>query len=212
MKSKIKHKEQSMKNILLSVVAMATMSTLSFAGGDIDPVEPMVDTPVMAASHSGLYLGLGFTAASTGIGTVSVFSENAGQDRTGDITFQAGYEFSPYIAVEGRYSTSVTAEDFIERDSWGIYLKPQYPVSNVMSVYALLGYGGMTLDGIGGVNASLDDNGFQWGIGASYDVADSVAIFVDYVSIANNMTADSFPAASLDIDSQAVTVGVTYKF
>ena len=33
-----------MKKVLLSVVAMATMSTLSFAGGDIDPVEPMVDT------------------------------------------------------------------------------------------------------------------------------------------------------------------------
>jgi opacity protein-like surface antigen len=201
-----------MKKVLFSVVAMATMSTLSFAGGDIDPVEPMVDTPVMAASHSGLYLGLGLTASSTGIGTVSVFSENSGQDRLGDITFQAGYEFNPYIAVEGRYSTSLFAEDFIERDSWGVYLKPQYPVNDAMTVYALLGYGGMTLDGIDGVRASLDDNGFQWGLGASYDVSNNVAVFIDYVSIANDMSADSFPASSLDISSQAVTLGVTYKF
>ncbi len=201
-----------MKKIVLSVVAMVAVSTACFAGGDIEPVEPMVNTPMVESSPSGFYLGLGATASSTGIGTVSVFSSNAGQDRMGDITFQAGYEFNPYVALEGRYSTSFYADDSISRDSWGIYLKPQYPVSDSMSVYALLGYGGMTLDGTDGVNASLDDNGFQWGLGASYDVTSNVALFVDYVSIANNMKADSFFASSLDINSQAVTLGVTYKF
>jgi opacity protein-like surface antigen len=201
-----------MKKIVLSVVAMAAVSTACFAGGDIDPVEPMVTTPMTESSPSGLYLGLGLSATEVGNDSISFFSEESGQDRMGGIVFQAGYEFNQYIAVEGRYSTSVSKGDFLERDAWGLYLKPQYPVSESMNIYALLGYGGMTLDPTGTANVSLDDNGFQWGIGASYDMSASVALFVDYVSIANDMSADVYPFGSTDISSASLTVGVTYKF
>ena len=43
-----------MKKISLSLVAVAALSTVLFAGGDIDPVEPIVEAPV--ASESGLEL------------------------------------------------------------------------------------------------------------------------------------------------------------
>lgn len=202
-----------MKKILLSVVAMAAMSTASFAGGDIDPIEPVVSTPMVEESEGRLYVGLGISAAAVANDTLTIFSEEAGQDRTGDILFQAGYEFNPYIAVEGRYSTSISEGDILSRDVWGVYLKPQFPVTSEMSVYALLGYGGLSLDGTNGANVALDDTGFQWGIGASYDVTSNVALFVDYVSVANDMTADAYPLAGSDeLSSVALTVGLTYTF
>ena len=201
-----------MKKVVLSVVAMAAVSTACFAGGDIDPVEPMVSTPVMASSQSGFYLGLGLAGTATGTGSVNPFSEDDGQDRTGDIVLQAGYEINPYVAVEGRYTTSVFAEDTLERSSWAVYLKPQYPVSSDATLYALIGYGGMTADGIDGVRASVDVDGFQWGIGASYDMSSNIALFLDYTVIANDMSADYFPGRDLDISSNALTLGVTYKF
>lgn len=42
------------KTLLLSALA----STLIFAGGDIDPVEPMVETPVVAESSTGIPMGI----------------------------------------------------------------------------------------------------------------------------------------------------------
>ena len=166
-----------MKKVVLSTVAMVAMSTLSFAGGDIAPVEPMVgETVVMAGpSHSGGYIGLGFSAVAVGNDSLNIFSEETGQDRTGDIVLQAGYAFNPYVALEARYSKSVIKGDILERDVWGVYVKPQYPVSEGVNLYALLGYGGMTLDGVDGANVDLNDQGFQWGVGLSYDVTSDVA-------------------------------------
>ena len=201
-----------MKKIVLSVVAMVAVSTACFAGGDIDPVEPMVATPVMGGSQGGFYLGLGLSGGGTGVGSANPFSEDAGQDRTGDIVIQAGYEINPYVAVEGRYALSVFAEDSLERDYWGVYLKPQYPVSADTTLYALLGYGGMTVDGIDGMSVSVDDNGFQWGIGMRYDMSSNVALFVDYMVIANDMEADYSSMYDRDISSQALTLGLTYRF
>ena len=203
-----------MKKIVLSVVTVVAMSSVSFAGGDIEPVEPMMEeTPVVMAGLSGGYVGLGLSAAATGNDSLSFFSEETGQERAGDIVLQAGYEFNPYVAVEARYSTSVMSVDSVERDVWGIYVKPQYPVGEGMNIYALLGYGGMTLDGKDGANVDLDDTGFQWGIGLSYDMTHNVALFVDYVNAANDMEADAYPGiGSNDISSDALTVGVTYKF
>ena len=201
-----------MKKIVLSAVTMVAMSTLSFAGGDIDPVEPVVVEPMAVENGSGLYLGLGIAASSTGIGTLSTFSENYGQDRTGDIVLQAGYEVNQYFAVEGRYTTSVSAEDFIEREAWGVYLKPQYPVNTETSVYALIGYGDLSLNGATAANVSLDEDGFQWGIGASYDLTSNVSTFIDYVSVVNDVTPDAFPFGTEDISSASVTLGLTYTF
>ena len=69
----------------------------------------------------------------------------------GAFMIDAGYKFNPYIAVEGRYSFGISSSNDlgwtnglnsdITVDSWGLYVKPMYPVTDAMNIYALLGYG-----------------------------------------------------------------------
>jgi len=201
-----------MKKIALSVWAVVAMSSMGFAGGDFTQVEPVVETPMVEEATKNMYVGLGLTAVSTSIGDSNFFSEESGQDRTGNVTLLAGYAFNPYIAVEGRYSLYVAEEDYLNTDFWGIYAKPQYPVSEDFTLYALLGFGGATSTGINGAAIDLDDTGFQWGLGASYDVMDDIAVFVDYVSVADGMTPNTWNGATPDVAINALTLGVTYSF
>lgn len=202
-----------MKRIVLSVWTAAAMSSFGFAGGDLAPVEPVIETPVVVEETTGsFYVGLGFSALSTGTGDMDFFDNHPERDRTGNLMVLAGYEFNPYIAVEGRYSTYVFDEDSLNSDTWGVYLKPQYPVNEDVKVYALLGFGGMTVDGIDGANIDVDDTGFQWGLGVSHSVTENIAVFLDYTSIANDMGADAWGAAPVDVDADAITLGVTYSF
>jgi len=202
-----------MKKIVLSVWAVAAMSSFGFAGGDMKDVEPAV-VPVVEVveAEKNFYVGLGLSALSTRDGSLNFFSEEHGQDRTGNLTFLAGYEFNPYMAVEGRYSTYIAEEDVLNSDTWGIYVKPQYPVNEDVKVYALVGFGGMTVDGVDGGDIDVDDTGFQWGLGASYAMTGTVSVFVDYVSIASDMGADSWGGTPEDVDADAITLGATYNF
>ena len=205
-----------MKKIVLSICAIAAMSSLSFAGGDIEtPEEPKVIIPVVVeeVDESSFYLGIGIAAVSTRDSDASLdfIDEEGGQDRLGNVSLLAGYNFNQYIAVEGRYTTSFSDEDLVEMSGWSIFAKPQYPVTEDFNVYALLGFGGVTLDGINGAVVDVDDSGFQWGLGASYMVVENLALFVDYTSLANEMDGVYFNGA-LQTDVDALTVGVTYQF
>jgi opacity protein-like surface antigen len=200
-----------MKRIVLSVWTAAAMSSLGFAGGDFAPVEPVIETPVVVEESTGsFYVGLGFEALSTGPNSIDFFNNNS-NDRTGNLLGLVGYQFNPYIALEGRYATYIFDEDSINSDTWGVYLKPQYPVNEDLKLYVLLGFGGMTVDGVDGANIDVDDSGFQWGLGASHVVAEDIAVFLDYTSIANDM-GGTWLGTAADVSSDALTLGVTYSF
>ncbi len=204
-----------MRKTTLSLLTMVAMSSIGFAGGDFkSAVEPVVVIPVVeeTVDHSGIYAGLGISAVIAYEGDGSFFESKDGQERTGDITFIAGYDFNQYIAVEGRYMTSFTHEDILERSLWGVYVKPQYPIMEELKVYALLGYGAFQLEGINGSGIDIDEDGFQWGVGTSYEVTENISIFVDYLNIAKDMEVGAFINPSVEIDSDAITVGAIYKF
>ncbi len=201
-----------MKKIVLSVWAVTALSSLGFAGGDMKEVEPAIEPVVeVAEAQKDFYVGLGFQALSTGTGSMDFFDNNAERDRTGNLLVLAGYEFNKYMAVEGRYSTYIFDEDSINSDTWGIYAKPQYPVNEDWNLYALLGFGGMTVDGIDGKDIDVDDSGFQWGLGASYSYSEDISIFLDYVNVANDMDG-TWLGTTADVSADALTLGVTYHF
>jgi len=220
-----------MKNIVLSAVAVLAMSSFAAAGGDIAPVEEPVVVVEPVVTDAGFYLGLAY-----GLGNIdgNVYWPDGNVDFMlseydidySTVMLQAGYKFNSYVAVEGRYwfgldeDSTVSFEGETENittniDTWGIYVKPMYPVTDAFDIYALLGYAGSTLDvDNGGTTYSQDLDGFSWGIGAAYSFNDNVSLFVDYVSMYDD------DAETVDADSDLLTdntistwnFGVTYKF
>ena len=171
-----------------------------------------------AAFESGFYLGGGLSAvvATNSDISASFFEvDKTGQDRLGNLTLLAGYDYNEYVAVEGRYTTSFTHETKVAMNGWGLYVKPQYPANESFKIYALLGFGGVTLDGVKRYTADVDDTGFQWGIGAIYCLKNytdnDVSLFIDYVSMANEMDGLFYDGA-LETDVAAINVGLTYRF
>jgi len=200
-----------MKTRLLTsaAVAMLLLTNFSYAGGDIDPMEPQVTTPdVMAEpiSDNYFYVGLGYSY-------MKMDDDTLNNDITGNaVTLLAGYKFHPYFSVEARYSATVNDLDVYGTDrNWdmsniALYLKPQYAY-NMVTLYGLLGYGEVTLDN----GSSHSEDGFQWGLGASYAATEAVDIFVDYTRLYDDDGFDSFTNNN-DITLDSVNVGVSYKF
>lgn len=202
-----------MKKILLSLASMYALGSLSYAGGDIVPVkEP--ETVLPTVKDSTYYLGLG-------LGSASVNNDFTSEEISNfSVMLQAGYQYNEYVALEGRYTfgfntdydPGITAnqESDYEGDlyNWGIYVKPMYPIGD-FAIYALLGYGGVTLTELAGGDAY--ESGFQWGIGASYALNETVSVFVDYLSLYDDKGFD-YRAEDHDIDADTWTIGVSYKF
>jgi opacity protein-like surface antigen len=200
-----------MKKILISLV---TANAVLMAGGDfVTPEEPVIEIPEI--DNSAFYLGLG-------LGQSSVNDDPTQEEITStSLTLQAGYQYNEYIAVEGRASfgfnseyepglTTNTGGDFDDDIfSWGIYLKPMYPVTEEFSLYALLGYGGVQLGNLESGDAY--ESGFHWGLGASYAATETISVFVDYVQLYDD-TGFDYRAQLEEVDADAWTLGVSYKF
>ncbi|HEY9189630.1 MAG TPA: porin family protein [Sulfurovum sp.] len=188
-----------MKKTTLSIIAAAAMSTFAFAGGDIAPVEPQVTIPEVVEepeSTGAFYVGAGYS-------WINADYDSHGEHDGDEVLLLAGYNFNPYIGLEARYAGFT---DVME--NYGIYVKPQYPITDAAKVYALLGYGETTHEH-GAVEHSGD--GFQWGLGASYAMTENIGVFVDYT----NLYDDSYNEGSVnagDVTVDSVNVGVTYTF
>ena len=215
-----------MKKLNLSLVTILAMSTFAIAGGDIvAPVEPevVVETPMVVEEDKGLYLGLGYGFLSADRETRVPGNNNNFDQGTADydqIMLQAGYKFNSNIAIEARYWLGITDHAWAtisdnniqsvgEIDAFGIYAKPMYPVTSAFDVYALLGYASVDYSITNGTSGDLD--GFSWGLGASYEFNNNVAVYVDYTELYND---DSTNNLGWGIEDQidVVTVGVTYQF
>ncbi len=142
---------------------------------------------------------------------MDLFNGKAGQDRLGNLTFLAGYDFNEYIALEGRYTTTIVDEDSVEMDGWSIFVKPQYPVTEAFSIYALLGFGGISMDPTTAKYVDVDDSGFQWGLGTSYDFTENISLLADYTSLASDMDGIYWNGA-FEVDADTFNVGVIYTF
>ena len=201
-----------MKKSVLSLVSILALSGLAYAGGDVAPVEEPV---VVSVDESAYYIGLGF-------GQASVNDDPTAEEITSTmVMLQAGYQYNEYVALEGRVSFGFSSEyepgntgnssgDFDDDiASWGIYVKPMYPVTDAFDIYALLGYGGVQLGHLESGDAY--ESGFQWGLGTQYAITQSILVFIDYVKLYEG-TGFDYRATTEDVDSDAWTLGVSYKF
>ena len=203
-----------MKKSVLSLVAIMALGGLAYAGGDMtEVVEPVIEVPAMV-EESPFYIGLGFGEAYVN----DDFTDEEISSAT--LMLQAGYQYNEYLALEGRYTFGLGGSDYDagnltntigydgDLSTWGIYVKPMYPIG-AFSLYALLGYGEVMLDDLAGGDAV--EGGFQWGLGASYAVTENISVFADYVSLYDD-TGFDYRAQLDDMTSDTWTLGVTYNF
>ncbi len=204
-----------MRKTVLSCVSIMALSGLAYAGGDMTKVvEPVVEIPAVV-EVSPLYVGLG-------IGEAYVNDDVTDEEISATtLMLQVGYQYNEYLAVEGRYTFGLGDSDYDsgsltgigngydgDLSTWGVYIKPMYPIGE-FSLYALLGYGEIMLDDLAGGDAVED--GFQWGLGASYAFTEHVSVFADYVSLYDD-TGFDYRAKLDDVTADTWTVGFSYNF
>ena len=198
-----------MKKIALSLVSVLALSGFAVAGGNVAPVEPVVEAPVPVVDNSAFYVGIGY-------GYFKQTTDNVKIDAN-SVLLQVGYQYNEYVALEGRYwigaggidqSPNDNSGDF---DSWGLYVKPMYPVTSAFDIYALLGYADSTIDYDSSWKWETDD--FSWGLGAQYAVTNNVLLFVDYTNLGSEDSVDiDDRTMDADVDLYTINVGVSYKF
>lgn len=211
-----------MKKTILSIAAAGALSGALYAGGNVLPVAPV---PVADVCHHGFYAGVAAAMQRTYSTKKdwSAFVES--QDKTVPLVGLLGYQLNCYLSVEGRISQSVYEEDYATVLTYSIFLKPQYSVTDDFTVYGLLGYGVVNVEGTDGrkpaanIGQTIVDKGsFQWGLGLSYDVTESWSLFVDYTSLMKDKSItpqrlyDYDPKYYDKISDDSINVGVMYHF
>lgn len=223
-----------MKKITLSIISIMTITSFSVAGGDIEPTvestinvpsevaTTTVSAPTTIADNKEVYIGVSYTYA-TETQRANYVPNNlllASDDTSWEFTgmAQVGYLINQNFALESRFTASLDDAKYDGTDisaydmtNMAIYAKAMYPVADVISLYALLGYGQTTIDG----DNEYKSNGLQWGAGASYSLNNQISFFADYTKLAledtyeldgNDITTDD------KFDVGTVNIGASYSF
>ena len=211
-----------MKNLTLSLVAVLAMSSFAVAGGDVAPIEEPIVVVEPEVDNSAFYLGLGYGYFNEEISfDLSDNLAYSDDESMNTVMFQAGYEFNEFIAVEGRYWLGLSDLGDAEGDfsTWGIYVKPQYPVTEAFNIYALLGYASTELDFDNAAVDYLDTSSFSWGLGVEYKFTENLSLFADYVSVGDtdeidfrHIDGDTDVTVDADIAIYTMNFGLTYRF
>lgn len=229
-----------MKLFTCSVAAAVALSTFAVAGGDLKDVEPVISpvAEIVEPDEGGFYIGGAYSSVSLERDVTEEYMPDSGMFEEHELDFdalmlQVGYSFNKYIAVEGRYWSSIGDAEYkyhdgsfygndrqtynsdegetdeVEFDAWGIYVKPMYPVTDELNIYGLLGYADTTVED----NGEHSESGFSWGLGASYDITDNLSIFADYVLLYDDSEREVERVVTTeDIHIDTWNFGLTYNF
>jgi opacity protein-like surface antigen len=201
-----------MKKILITGCTVILLATGAYAGGDmgkIAEVEPYVDVNVPMETKQ-FYAGLG-------VSVERVNSYIFPKETVTGVTGRVGYDFSKYLGVEFRGTIGVSDGDKLGHDySYGLYLKPQYPVSKEVSIYALAGYAQSKISfdnevAFNGIrNNYTTQNGFSFGAGLEYRLNESWSLFVDATRLIDKSTTQVEGKYAIKVDG--LTFGFVYRF
>jgi hypothetical protein len=122
----------------------------------------------------------------------------------------AGVEINDFLSIEGRLTKAISDYEVPDHQpisffNAAIYLKPQYKLE-MATVYGMIGYGYSSIDFMGKNTSSM---GFQYGIGASYDVNDELSVFADYTKLYDG--GDKISEATTMGSVSSLNAGVIYR-
>lgn len=197
-------------NRTLSMVAILAISgNILYAGGHIyQPIDVMPKQEVVVVNdnikYDGFYLGAALSY---------MRMNQAVELRNHALTIVGGYYFNQYVGLEARYTTTLTdvyedrgrivVKTKDDLSNVGLYVKPMYNITTGFSAYGLAGYGRAEA-------GDLSENGFQWGIGTKYELANGMGLFVDFMSLYNG---ENFDGTNVkDSFFSYSSAGVTYTF
>ncbi len=195
-------------------LAMLMGSTLIAGGKTTQEVVSDVAPIVAKASH--YYLGMGIANKQM---------ENEKTDETfesTDITLLAGYRYNAYVGAEVRYVKELSDVEYSHGstnnadidaydssfEALGAYLKLSYPIE-AFSPYALLGYASTSMDNLEGDSRS--EEGFSWGVGATYQLNPNWSLFADYILLYDDKGFNG-RAVNETITIDTFALGVHYAF
>jgi len=205
------------------VLASLLASGVLVAGKNVEPavvpVAPVVDI-------NPFYVGLGLLWSGSSRECPCGQGTRLKETTYGGI-IRVGYDFNQYIGVEARALKASIDKDFAETTHYGIYLKPQYHVTDKLNVYGLVGYGKTKIEcdnpKIPAGTKMFDESGLSVGIGLEYDLSKDEpvvtsrafdgqgdqekgwGVWIDYQNLAHNK-------GKSKVKSNIVSAGVTYDF
>ena len=203
-----------------SIVAIATLSTLSFAGGNINPItvfeaEPVINVPVepvpapvavkapapvvpVVVPAPNFYFGLGATKMKVKQDASTVPAVSALSDSQTGITAKLGYDFMDYLGAELRGSSAIsdadTANGSRKIKQIDAYLKPNYDLTDSLNLYGLLGASKVNMSEPGTLKANT---GLSYGLGLDYAVSDTFSVFIDAVDYLRKSNKNNIYGATL---------------
>ncbi len=200
------------------VMIASLLTTLVFANGNsktkAEYVEPAISLDLnknkSIFNKDKLYVGFGF-------GITNIKTKEYGTDTIGDLILTSGYNFNKYFGMQIRFATGVgDGDDLIHNYSYGLYLKPMYPIDNSVTLYGLLGYSQTKLTnekqktqyGISNNKTIQDD--FSYGVGVDYKLNKKWSVsteLVRYIDKSYNNQAGKYK-----IQTDAFNLMTNYKF
>lgn len=206
-------KSRMTKLVLASLLASGVLSAGKNVAPAVVPVNPF-------------YIGLGLLWSGTSRDCPCATGSRL-KETTYGVIGRIGYDFNQYIGIEARAFKASIDKDFAETTHYGIYLKPQYPISDKLNIYGLIGYGKTKIEcdhpSIAPGTKMHDESGLSMGIGMEYDLSKDKAVaafrsfdgqgdqekgmgvWVDYQNLLHN-------EGTTNIKANIVTAGVTYDF
>ena len=207
------------KTIAKVALSSLLMSGILVAGKNVAPaaapVAPVVDV-------NPVYVGLGLLWSGT---SIDCPCDNGSRKKNTSygVMGRIGYDFNQYFGVEARAFKASIDMNFAETTHYGLYLKPQYHITDKLNVYGLVGYGNTKIDFDCPSMNTYDESGISFGFGFEYDLSGDTpvvasrefdgqgdqengwGIWVDYQNLLHN-------EGTNNIKANIVTAGVTYDF
>ncbi|OEE81967.1 hypothetical protein A1OQ_20435 [Enterovibrio norvegicus FF-162] len=118
---------------------------------------------------------------------------------------QAGYFFNDYLALEGRYGTSLQRTDGMAVNSVAsAYVKGNIPVTNQIAMYALAGYVATDIDNA--MSGSVSESGASFGLGMHYALSSETAVTFEFINVPSSGSNND------NVGLSALNLGFQYRF